>query len=395
MMHKRFTKYTALIALMFSLAAAGCRGNGKDKAASSAPPAYEVLELQAADVTMHTDYPATLQGEEVIDIRPRVEGYLEELYVDEGATVSKGQRLFRISNPQFEQELRSAQAGIHTAQANADAAEMMVRKTKPLVDKEIISGYDLEAAEYAALAAQATLTQSKATLANAQANLNFTTVTSPADGVIGIIPFRKGSLVSSTSTLPLTTLAAATDIFAYFSLNEKQLLQLNRTLPGRTMQEKLLKLPPVLLVLADGTTYAQQGRISTASGLIATATGSVNLRATFPNPDGLLHSGASALLRLPNTVQQGILLPQSATFEMQDKRLVYIVDKENRVFSRAIQTVPTDDGQAFLVEKGLQAGDRIVLTGLASLKDSLTISPKIVSPKDLPLLPTDNNRTAR
>lgn len=345
--------------------------------------AYDVLELTPQQVSIHTDYPATLQGEEVIEIRPRIEGYLEELYVDEGARVTKGQRLFRISSPQYEQELRSAQAGIHTAQADVDAAEMTVRKTRPLVEKEIISEYELESAEYTLKAKKAALAQANATLANAQANLGYTIISSPANGVIGNIPNKKGSLVSSTSTNPLTTLAANKDIYAYFAFNEKQLLEFNRSFSGSTIQEKLAKLPPVQLILADGSLYDHTGAVQTASGLISTETGSVNFRATFPNTAYLLQSGGSATVRIPRQLDSALLVPQSATYELQDKRLVYTVGQDNKVFSKAITTTATNDGKYFIVETGLEQGDKVVLNGITGLRDSTVIEPHIVDAKSL------------
>jgi len=368
--------YLASILLTTTL---GCSGN-KPAAKKDEIQSYEVLEVKPQPVMIYTDYPATLQGEDVIEVRPRVEGYMEELYVDEGARVSKGQRLFRISSPQFEQELRSAQAGIQTAQADVDAAAMAVRKTRPLVEKEIISSYELESAEYTLKSKQAALAQARATLANAKANMGYTLVNSPADGIIGTIPYKKGSLVNSSSASPLTTLSVSKDMYAYFALNEKQLLEFNRRFTGNTLQEKLKNLPAVQLILADGTTYGQTGSVQTASGLIATETGSVNFRATFPNQGFLLQSGGSATLRIPRQLDSALLIPQSATYELQDKLLVYVVGKDNKTYSRAIKASPTNDGQYFIADAGLQQGDKIVLKGLTGLKDSTSIKPQPVDP---------------
>ncbi|WP_437921093.1 efflux RND transporter periplasmic adaptor subunit [Sphingobacterium sp. LRF_L2] len=344
---------------------------------------HEVLQIEPQVVHIYTDYPATLQGEEVVEIRPRVEGYLEELYIDEGARVQKGQRLFRISSPQYEQELRSAQASIQTAQADVDAAEMTVRKTRPLVEKEIISAYELESAQYTLKAKKAALAQANATLANAQANLGYTIITSPADGIVGTIPYKKGSLVSSTSTSPLTTLSANKDMYVYFSLNEKQLLDFNRRFTGNTIQEKLKNLPAVQLILADGSMYEKTGIIQTASGLITTETGSSNFRAIFPNEGALLQSGGSATIRIPRQLDSALVVPQSATYELQDKRMIYTVGNDNRVLSRSITATSTNDGQYFIVESGLTKGEKVVLNGITGLKDSVLIVPHSVDPKNL------------
>ncbi|WP_353164464.1 efflux RND transporter periplasmic adaptor subunit [Empedobacter brevis] len=368
---------TNLFALLL-VVAYGC--SPKEKKQPEEAQSYSVLELVPQSVSIYTDYPATLQGEEVIEIRPRVEGYLEELYVDEGARVRKGQRLFRISSPLYEQELRSAQAGIKTAEANVMAADMNVRKTQPLVEKDIISKYELESAQYALETAKAALAQAKATQVNARANLGFTFITSPADGVIGTIPYKKGSLVSSTSAVPLTMLSVSKEVFAYFSLNEKQLLNLNRQAEGSAVPGNNTKFPPAQLVLADGTLYDELGTIQIASGLIDTETGAVPFRATFTNKNYLLQSGGSAAVRIPKKMDSLLLVPQTATYELQDKTLVYVMGSDNKVISTAITTTPTNDGKYFVVETGLKKGDKIVLNGINGLKDSLLIKPQMADP---------------
>ncbi|SFC49096.1 membrane fusion protein, multidrug efflux system [Flexibacter flexilis DSM 6793] len=361
----------------------GCKGKQGQMPpmGAAAIQEYNVLPLSPQTVSVYTDYPAQLQGQEVIEIRPKIEGYLEELYVDEGASVRRGQKLFRISSPQYAQELRSAEAGIKTAQADIKTAEIAVTKAKALVEKEIVSQFELESAEYTLEARKATLAQAQATLANARANMGYTLVSSPADGVIGTIPYKKGSLVSGSSANPLTTLAADKSMYAYFALNEKQLLDFSRTYKGRTLQEKLKQLPAVQLVLADGSLYDQTGKVETASGLLTTATGSSNLRATFPNPENLLQSGASASVRVPRNETNALSIPQNATYELQDKRLVYVLTQDNKVVSRAIKTTPTNDGQFFIVNQGLNAGDKVVVSGIINLKDSMAIKPVLVSPQ--------------
>lgn len=380
-----YNKTQFYICLAIILIAAGCSSKKSNPAGQQGgqPQEYNVMEVSPQPASIFTDYPATLQGKEVVEIRPRVEGYLEELYVDEGASVKQGQRLFRVSSPQYEQELRSAEAGINTAQADIKAAELTVAKTKPLVEQDIISKYDLESAEYTLQAKKAALAQARATLANARANVGYTIVTSPADGIIGAIPYKKGSLVSGTSTSPLTTLSADQNVYAYFALDEKQLLTFNRTFKGNTIQDKLKQLPAVQLILADGTLYNESGKIETASGILTTTTGSASFRATFTNPEALLKSGGSAALRIARNIDSALLIPQSATYELQDKRLIYVLDNNNKVHSKAVTTTPTNDGQYFIVNDGLSAGDKIVLDGLTSLKDSMAIQPRQVNPKTI------------
>lgn len=380
----RILSSASVCAIGVAVMLSGCKGKqGQQQGMGGQPPIqeYKVLQLSPQAVSIYTDYPAQLQGQEVIEIRPKIEGYLEELYVDEGASVRQGQKLFRISSPQYAQELRSAEAGIKTAQADIKTAEVALTKAKALVEKEIVSQFELESAQYTLEAKKAALAQAQATLANARANMSYTQVSSPANGVIGTIPYKKGSLVSGSSANALTTLAVDKNMYAYFALNEKQLLELSRTYQGNTLQQKLKHLPAVQLVLADGSLYDQTGKVETASGLLTTATGSSNLRATFPNPLNLLKSGASASVRVPRILPQALSIPQNATYELQDKRLVYVLAQDNKVVSRAISTTPTNDGQFFIVNQGLNAGDKVVISGVISLKDSATIKPVLVSPQ--------------
>ncbi len=340
---------------------------------------YAVLALAPRSAKVNYDFPATIQGQQVIEIRPKVDGYIDSIYVKEGATVKRKQLLFRIRNPQYEQEVVTARASIKSAEANVNAARMEVEKVKPLVEKEIVSKYELESARYTLQAREAALAQAEATLANAQTNLGYTILRSPQDGVIGSIPYKVGALVNSTNTIALTTLSNIGNVYAYYSLNEKQLLQFSSTTPGVTMQEKLSHLPPAILLLADGNEYSEKGKVETASGLIATETGTASFKANFPNPLGIIRSGASATVRIPQTLENALVIPQSATYELQDKRLVYLVSKDNKVISVAITVSPTDNGQYFIVNTGLNAGDRIVLEGLIGLKDNMQINPREAS----------------
>lgn len=341
---------------------------------------YKVLTLQPRSATLNIDYPASIQGQQNIEIRPKVDGYVEKIYVDEGAIVKKGQLLFKINAPQYEQDVRTAQAGIKTAEADLSLAKMQVNKVKPLVEKDIISHYELESAEYTQQSKAAALAQAKAALINAQINLGYTTITSPVNGVIGSLPYKLGSLVTGTTTDPLTTVYNTSNVYAYFALNEKQLLDFSKDSAGTTsFKSKLSKLPNVILILPDGTTYDHTGRVETVNGLINTATGAANVRADFVNPRGIIRSGSSASVRIPNTVKSGLLVPQSATYELQDKRFVYLVDKQNKIKNVAIQVMDNTAGQFYVVTDGLHAGDKIVLESANNLPDGTTIKANPVS----------------
>lgn len=340
---------------------------------------YQVTTVTPQNITVNTNFPATLQGRQNVEIRSKVDGYLKAAYVDEGAIVKKGQVLFRISSPQYEEAVRNAAAAIKSAEAAVASAQMEVEKVRPLVEKDIISKYELKSAQLNLQSKKAALTQVKADLANAKANLGYTKITSPVNGTIGLIPYKIGSLISTSSAEPLTTVSDTRVIYAYFSLNEKQMLDFSRNYPGHTLKEKLKNMPPVSLLLSDGSEYKEKGKIETVSGLIDTETGTATFRAAFPNPAGLIRSGGSATLRIPQNLNSVIVIPQSATYEMQNKRFALIVKPDNTVLSTAIATKASDNGQNFIVMDGLRTGDKIVLEGASLLKDSTKIKPKMVA----------------
>jgi membrane fusion protein (multidrug efflux system) len=374
---------TLFAAAILSIAVLASCGDNKSQAANGQGEKvldYKVLTLQPRPATLNVDYPASIQGQQNIEIRPKVDGYVEKIFVDEGSIVTKGQLLFKINAPQYEQEVRTAEAGIKTAEADLSLANMQVNKVKPLVEKDIISHYELESAQYTQQSKAAALAQAKASLVNAKVNLGYTTITSPVNGVIGALPYKLGSLVTGTTTDPLTTVYNTSNIYAYFALNEKQLLDFSKDSMGATtFKSKLSKLPNVSLILPDGTTYEHSGRVETVNGLINTATGAANVRASFINPRGLIRSGSSATVRIPNTIKSGLLVPQSATYELQDKRFVYVVDSKNKIKNVAIKVMDNAAGQFYVVTEGLHAGDKIVLESSNNLRDSTTIKPTEVS----------------
>lgn len=360
---------------IFLLCACGSRQSTVTK---EAVQTYPVLILQSERAKVYADYPATIQGIQNVEIRPKIDGYLKEIYVDEGASVKKGQLLFRIDAPIYEENVKTAEANVKIAIADVNAAQMQVGKVKPLVEKDIISAYELESAQYNLQSKEAALAQARAALNNARTNLSFATVYSPVDGVIGILPYKIGSLVSSTTTNPLTTVSNIESIYAYFSINERKGLDFFQSSKGGTIQQKLKTLPPVSLILANGNLLPHEGRVETASGLINTQTGSINMRATFPNPDGLVRSGSSAVVHIPQAIDSALLVPQKATYQMQGKLFVYIVDAANKVGSVEI-TAGYSIGQNYVVTKGLQPGIRIVADGIGSLREGITINPQPVN----------------
>ncbi|MBS7563203.1 efflux RND transporter periplasmic adaptor subunit [Mucilaginibacter sp. Bleaf8] len=363
---------------MLLLSSCGNKQNQGGAAAAGGPPpvqSFPVFKIEAKNTTLNSDYPATLQGQQNIEIRPKIDGYIDRIYIDEGSVVKKGQLLFHISAPQYTQDINNAAAAVASAKADVSAAQLQVNKAKPLVEKDIISHYELESAQYTLQARKAALVQANANLANARTNLGYASVTSPVNGVVGTIPYKLGSLVNSSTTQPLTTVSNIGNVYAYFSLNEKQLLEFSRHYEGKTLEAKLAKLPQVSLILSDGSNYPEKGRVETISGLINTETGSASFRATFPNPMRLIRSGGSATIRIPQSLENVILVPQKSTYELQGKRFVYVVDAKGAVKSTEIQIMDLASGQYFVVTSGLKAGDTVVLEGTSNMQDGMTIKP--------------------
>ena len=361
-----------------SSGAGGDAGGTAGQSGMSAPAAqsYPVLRTITHNTTLETQYPATLQGIQNIEIRPKIDGFIEKIYIDEGATVKKGQLLFKIKAPQYEQEVKNALAAVNSAETDVNTAKLQVEKTKPLVDKQIISDYELRSAQDALQVKEAALLQAQTTLANARTNLSYTTITSPVDGVAGMIPYKLGSLVTSTTTEALTMISNISKVYAYFSMNEKQLLDFSRQYKGSTVEAKLSQLPPVDLFLSDGTEYPEKGRVETIGGMINAATGAATFRATFPNPVGLIRSGGSAVVAIPQIVADALLVPQQSTYELQGKRFVYKVDGDS-VKSVEINTLTNSAGQYFVVTGGLKAGDTIVFETASPIPDGTAIKPQL------------------
>jgi membrane fusion protein (multidrug efflux system) len=378
----RSIKLLSIITASILLVLTSCNRERKNSNASGDQVLdYKAVTLSTQTAILKSNYPATIEGEQNIEIRPKIDCFIEAIYVDEGAVVKQGQRLFKINAPQYEQEVRTGKAAIEIAQASVNSARMDVDKVRPLVEKGIISKYELESAEFNLQAKEAQLAQAKATLANANTNLGYTLITSPVNGVVGTLPYKIGSLVNSNTPLPLTTVSNIANIYAYFSINEKQLLEFSNN-SGKSFQAELSSLPPVSLLLADGSLFSHQGKIDATSGAINTATGSIRVRATFPNPDNIVRSGSSGVVVIPLTIDSAIIIPQKVTYEIQGTKFVYVVGEDNTVSSRAIKVMDNNDGHFYVVTEGLAKGDKIVLEGLATLRDGVTIKPVFITNTD-------------
>lgn len=355
------------------------KSDPKDQKKDQQPLPYAYILAHEGSAENVNTHPARLEGIENVEIRPKIDGFIENVYIDEGSTVSKGQSLFRIRNPQYEQLVRVGQASVNSAQAAVETARMQVTKTKPLVDKKIISAYELQAAELNLKAAQASLAEQQAQLTNAKVNQGYTIITSPVSGVVGTLPLKAGSYVSSATQQPLTTVSNISKIFAYFSINEKDQLEFFKHAEGASIQEKIKNAPLINLILSDGSTYNEKGKIESISGMVDPNTGSFSMRATFANPNGLLRSGYSATVEMPHNLENVIIIPQKATYELQGKKFVYIIDKDNKVKSVEIKIQELPDGQTYAVQSGLKANDKVVVEGIGLLKDDTKVIPKEVS----------------
>lgn len=334
---------------------------------------FTVLEVNSATSDQTTSYPATIRGTQDIEVRPQVSGFIVKLCVDEGATVRKGQALFQIDPTQYAASVRQAKAAVEMAKANVNTLTLTEKNKKALFDKQIISEFEYQTAMNQLLSAKASLAQSEASLISAEQNLSFCTVTSPSNGVVGTFPYRVGSLVSASISQPLTTVSEIGDVYVYFSMTEKELLGLTRA--GGTLKEQLEKMPAVQLRLSDGSMYSAKGKIDAVSGVIDQSTGSVSMRAIFPNDKNVLRSGGTGNIIFPYTMDDIIMIPQSATVEIQDKKFVFVLQADNTIKNTEIQVSNLDDGKYYLVTGGLKSGDKIVIEGVQNLKDGQSIKP--------------------
>ncbi len=339
------------------------------------PPVLPVLAITSANTTTDAEYPAAIQGTVDVEIRPQVSGNLDRIFVDEGAYVSKGQTLFKINERPFREQLNNALASLHAAEAALINANLEVDKLTPLVQNKVVSDYQLKTAKASQKIAAANIEQAKAMVGSAKINLGYTNVTAPVSGYIGRLPKKQGSLVSASDVEALTTLSDVHEVFAYFSLGETDFINFKAQYAGSSLGDKIKKLPPVTLILADNNAYPQTGKIDMVDGQFDKTTGAITIRATFPNANGTLRSGNTGKIRLGLEHDDAILVPQSATVEMQDKVFVFTVGKDNKVTKMPIIVVGKS-GTNYLIKEGVKTGDQIVLSGIDKLQDGQAIQPE-------------------
>lgn len=352
------------------IGAAALLSGCQNRQGQAGTPEYPVLSISTADKVLNSSYSAIVRGRQDINIYAQVSGKITQVNVKEGEAVKKGQVLFVIDQVPYIAALRAAEANLESAKVGVESAQLDYDNTKALFEHQVVSEYELKSALNALHSAKATLAQMEALEIDARNNLSYTEVSSPADGVVGTLPLREGSLVSANSTEPLTTVSDNTSMYVYFSFNENKILELGRQYGN--LSNAIANMPDIQLQLSDGSLYDHSGRVESISGLINENTGTVSVRAVFPNPDRLLLSGANGSVLIPQTYKDIILIPQEATYELQDKIFVYKVD-DGRTRNTQIKVSDMSDGKEYIVTEGLKAGDVIVASGAGLLRDGMEI----------------------
>ena len=358
MKKKKMLLLAAIAAMMVSCGGGGGRPTFGDNE-------YPVTAVGTSEADMQTTYPATIKGVQDVEIRPKVQGFLVQINVREGQTVSAGQTLFVIDNVTYQAQVRQAQAAVNAAQQQVNTAKLTYENAQKLNESKVIGDYELQTSKNTYESAQAQLSQAQASLASAKEMLSFCYVKSPASGVVGTLPFKKGALVSGSNVL--TTVANISSMDVYFSVTEKNAMAIS--------QNGLSSIPSVKLQLSDGTIYGHEGTVSRMSGVIDQQTGSVQLIASFPNPEKLLKSGATGQVIIPRVNTSAIMIPMAAVSEVQNKKFVYLLGKDNKVVYTEIKVDPQNDGNNYVVTEGLKVGDKYVTNGITKLSDGMEIVP--------------------
>jgi membrane fusion protein (multidrug efflux system) len=344
------------------------------------PPSLPVAVITSGTDTTYQEYPASVEGAVNVEIRPQVSGALDKVFVDEGAYVSAGQPLFKINDQPYRASLNNAEASLHAAQAALGNAQIEIDKLTPLVQNKVISDYQLKTAKATYDVAKANVELAKANVSTAQINLGYTLIKAPVNGYIGRLLKKQGSLVAPLDVEALTQLSDVHDVHVYFSLSEQDFVGFKEQYPGETLKDKIKRLPTVSLLLADNSAYSKQGKIDMIDGQFDKTTGAITFRASFANPQGLLRSGNTGKIRLSLQHKDALIVPQSATIEMQDKVFVFTVADSNKVKRQPIEIVGKS-GNNYLVKSGVKKGDELVLSGIDHLQEGTVIHPEKAADK--------------
>ena len=358
--------------LMFAAASmllASCGGGGGRP--TFGDNEYPVVTVGTSSTTMQSTYPAIIKGVQDVEIHPKVQGFITQINVKEGQTVSAGQVLFVLDNATYQAQVRQAQAQVNTATASLNTAKLTYDNSQKLFESGVIGDYELQSSKNSYESAVAGLAAAQANLASAKEMLSFCYVKSPAAGVVGSLPLKVGTLVSASNTL--TTVSNISSMEVYFSMTEKDMLTMGKTAGG--MNGAIESMPAVKLKLADGTEYGQEGHVTKMSGVIDAATGSVQIIAVFPNPEKMLKSGGSGAIIIPKSSSDAIIIPPGCVSEVQNKKFIYILGKDNKVKYSEIKVDPQNDGNNYVVTEGLKPGDKYVTNGITKLSDGMEIVP--------------------
>ncbi|MDD7888141.1 efflux RND transporter periplasmic adaptor subunit [Flavivirga sp. 57AJ16] len=346
------------------LSSCGNKQENSPAAAQMPPAPFPVTKLQPKTITSFNEYPTNIEGIVNSGVRAKSSGYIQQVLVDEGQKVRKGQTLFRLETQSLSQDAGAAKARVNVAQVEVD-------KLIPLVEKNIISPVQLETAK-------ANLAQAQANYSSVTANIGYATIKSPVDGYVGAINFREGTLVSPGDSMPLTTVSDISKVYAFFSLNETQYLDFLQNAEGKSLKEKLANYPDVNLILANGSMYPEKGKIQTSTGQVNQNTGTVSLRAVFNNPNQLLTNGNSGKIQVPTVYENAIVVPQEATYEQQGKIMLFTLGEGNKAVNTIVKVKATIDN-LYVLESGVDTNDKIITTGVGKLKNEMPITPQEVS----------------
>lgn len=358
---------SALFVTMSLVAIALLSSCGGKKQQSMPTPVFKTAKAEKKDITLTQKYSATIRGRQDIDVYPQVSGTLQKLCVNEGQKVAKGQTLFIIDQVPYQAALNTAEASQKAANAALATAQLNYESKKNLFDQQVISDVELQTAHNALLSAKAQVAQADAQVLNARNSLSYTVVKSPANGVVGTLPYRQGALVSSAMPQPLTTVSDNNEMYVYFSIAEAQFLQMVRN--NNNVEQAIASMPDLTLQLVDGTEYEMKGKVESASGVVDRNTGSVQLRAVFPNPNHILHSGSTGNIILPVEYKDVLVIPTTATVQLQDKFKVFMVDKDGIAHSQIVSVMPQTNGKEYIVTSGLDGSEEIVSEGAGMVKD--------------------------
>ncbi len=356
---------TALVAMTMLCSCGG------QKSQQASIVEFKTTKVGKSDVELSNSYNATIRGRQDVEVYPQVGGTLQRILVTEGQAVKKGQTMFIIDQVPYQAALNTAEAALKAAQAQEATSALNYESRKKLFDQEVVSEFDMQTAHNSLLTAKASVAQAEAQVVNARNSLSYTVVKSPADGVVGTLPYRQGALVGPSMPKSLTTVSDNNQMWVYFSMNESQFLAMTRQ--SGSAEDAVAAMPEVSLQLVDGSMYELKGRVESASGVVDQQTGSVQLRAVFDNPNHILHSGSTGKVIIPSIMKGVLTIPTTAAVQMQDKFRVYAVDKDGAAHGQVIAIMPQNDGKQYIVTSGLEEGIEIVAEGATMVKEDQVV----------------------